>query len=184
MQEFPLFPRLHYLLSSRANITPPQITTGTGPSGRSVIHLQVESESSGRTPNSAQQTPTTPQHPASSSTGGNVQDEVNTPSTTSAMPLPSTFGSHRISSQPSSSSSRTSTGAAQPSALDTAVARARANFHPRKRTIEDRLFDMHEYVLCLLCVVTSNEFFYIGKLCAQPRGPNVRLFHRPVERLL
>lgn len=148
MAEFPLFPRLHLLLSARANINPPQITTGIGPSGRTVIHLQVESEGNVRAPTSAQQTsrmtalpPTAPQSSPSGSGFGSIDSdaqETHSP----VMPQPSTFGSNRINSQASSSSS---TGPNQVPALSTAVARARANFsHPRKRTVEERLFDMHE----------------------------------------
>lgn len=37
---FPFFPNLHRLLSSKPNMRPPALTTGVGPHGRQVIHLQ------------------------------------------------------------------------------------------------------------------------------------------------
>ncbi|KAJ8457432.1 hypothetical protein ONZ45_g18315 [Pleurotus djamor] len=38
ISKFPYFPRLHRILSTRPNITPPVIITGTGPRGRSIIY--------------------------------------------------------------------------------------------------------------------------------------------------
>lgn len=38
--EFPFFPRLHRLYCTRPNSTPPAITTGVGPDGRSTVYLQ------------------------------------------------------------------------------------------------------------------------------------------------
>lgn len=40
MSAFPFFPRLHRLYCARPNSTPPAITTGVGPEGRSVVYLQ------------------------------------------------------------------------------------------------------------------------------------------------
>ncbi|KAF7349806.1 hypothetical protein MVEN_01280800 [Mycena venus] len=38
--EFKYFPALHRFLAARSNIVPPVITTGDGPDGRKVVHLQ------------------------------------------------------------------------------------------------------------------------------------------------
>ncbi|KAJ7184067.1 hypothetical protein C8R46DRAFT_882667 [Mycena filopes] len=39
-KDFPFFAELHKFLSTRPNVVPPVITTGTGPRGRQVIHNQ------------------------------------------------------------------------------------------------------------------------------------------------
>ncbi|KAG9225547.1 hypothetical protein PLEOSDRAFT_1109809 [Pleurotus ostreatus PC15] len=41
LQEFPYFERLHRILSTRPNITPPLIITGTGPHGHSIIYNET-----------------------------------------------------------------------------------------------------------------------------------------------
>ncbi|KAF7355805.1 hypothetical protein MVEN_00908600 [Mycena venus] len=40
IKEFKYFPTIHKFLATCSNITPPAITTGVGPHGRKVIHLQ------------------------------------------------------------------------------------------------------------------------------------------------
>ncbi|KAJ7494069.1 hypothetical protein FB451DRAFT_450903 [Mycena latifolia] len=40
-QKFPYFPEMHKFLAARSNITPPAVTTGVGPNGRRIVHLQA-----------------------------------------------------------------------------------------------------------------------------------------------
>ncbi|KAK6969305.1 hypothetical protein R3P38DRAFT_2588336 [Favolaschia claudopus] len=40
IKKFPFFPALHRFLAARSNIVPPMVTTGVGPAGRKVVHLQ------------------------------------------------------------------------------------------------------------------------------------------------
>ncbi|KAJ3746988.1 hypothetical protein EV360DRAFT_57133 [Lentinula raphanica] len=134
INKFPLFPRLHTLLAARANITPPQLTTGVGPSGRTVLHLQMPQVES-----SALALPT----PAMA--GNSMLDD----SQGSIPPRPSTFGSFSPSdnSYPATPIPPTLDRQAQPAAsssLNTAIEKARGNrSRPQKHTAEDRLFDIH-----------------------------------------
>ncbi|KAJ3715796.1 hypothetical protein C8R42DRAFT_645663 [Lentinula raphanica] len=120
IQEFPVFPRLHALLAARANITPPQLTTGVGPAGRTVLHLQLQESDDSETV-----------HPRPSASGSFAFTPDSQPST----PLAST--SYGNTTLPASSTS-----------VSNAIAKARANqSRPQKRSVEDRLFDMHSDTL-------------------------------------
>jgi hypothetical protein len=43
VKEFPFFPFFHSLYSTRANVNPPVVITGVGPTGRKIVHLQPPS---------------------------------------------------------------------------------------------------------------------------------------------
>ncbi|KAG2746063.1 hypothetical protein P692DRAFT_20741130, partial [Suillus brevipes Sb2] len=47
VNEFQFFPVLHRILSSRPNVTPIVITTGTGPHGKKTVHFQAPSDDEG-----------------------------------------------------------------------------------------------------------------------------------------
>lgn len=42
--DFPYFPELHRLLSTRPNFNPPALTTGVGPQGRKTVHYQAPAQ--------------------------------------------------------------------------------------------------------------------------------------------
>ncbi|KAJ3833975.1 hypothetical protein F5878DRAFT_712944 [Lentinula raphanica] len=150
LNEFPLFPRLHTLLSTRANITPPQITTGVGPAGRTVLHLQIE-EDQNRSAVDLTAMPSDPGTPPRPSSPPLILDPRLEDQPISAAPRPSTFGSLKNSSMESTPIATTSYGqaaASSSSALESAVSRARnSSSRPPKRTVEDRLFDIQDKTL-------------------------------------
>jgi len=41
IKDFPYFPEMHRLLSTRPNFNPPAVTTGVGPQGRKSVHYQA-----------------------------------------------------------------------------------------------------------------------------------------------
>ena len=47
IKDFPFFPELHRLFSTRPNITPIAVTTGVGPGGHQTIHYQAPDEVGG-----------------------------------------------------------------------------------------------------------------------------------------
>lgn len=47
IKDFPFFPELHWLFSTRPNITPIAVTTGVGPGGHQTIHYQAPDEVEG-----------------------------------------------------------------------------------------------------------------------------------------
>ncbi|KAJ3831633.1 hypothetical protein F5878DRAFT_647469 [Lentinula raphanica] len=126
IDEFPPFPCLHALLAAHANITPPQLTTGVGPAGSTVLHLQVQDP-----PPVSAKKPDTDDHPNSPSSPADnfVLDNPEV-----IPPRPSTFGSFALAldtSAPSTPLAPILSGAAPQVASSTsvsnAIAKARSN---------------------------------------------------------
>jgi len=133
VNEFEYFPALHKFLAARSNIVPPVITTGVGPEGRKVVHLQPPTQSNSvgdafidpslrnySTPHRRQ-----PQSPASS------------PIEVSSSPTPPDTKPMRGKTAP------------QPSTFQTAVNKVKANatnYKPRK-TFEDSLVTLQTQML-------------------------------------
>ncbi|KAJ3816689.1 hypothetical protein F5880DRAFT_1619042 [Lentinula raphanica] len=152
LEDFPLFPRLHALLSARANINPPQLTTGVGPIGRTVLHLQIEEEDQIRSAAEQAVSSADPGLPSRPSSPAFILDpRLQNQPIAAVAPRPSTFGSLRNSgmeSTPVPSTSYGRTTATPGPSLESAVSKARNNSaRPPKRTMEDRLFSVQDKAL-------------------------------------
>ncbi|KAJ6490553.1 hypothetical protein DFH09DRAFT_1377302 [Mycena vulgaris] len=122
------FSALHRFLSARSNIIPPVITTGVGPHGRQVLHLQPPAQSQSFVDANIDptlQNPATPEHTRSLS-----PDPPSSPIRISSSPL--------VPAPKSSRDRVTSTA----STFQRAVAKAKAHHRPSKKSFEDNLVEM------------------------------------------
>ncbi|KAF8122000.1 hypothetical protein K438DRAFT_1716271 [Mycena galopus ATCC 62051] len=144
VKEFPFFPFFHNLYSTRANVNPPVVITGVGPTGRKIVHLQ----------------------PPSGSVGVPFPDHLIDPKLMNLVatpPPPPSRGSSPIHWSPTPSPVKTPRSPLKPlkenrdpstqkpkvkheTPLSAAILRARENVKkiPAKRSLEDTLISLHE----------------------------------------
>ncbi|KAJ6495005.1 hypothetical protein DFH09DRAFT_350241 [Mycena vulgaris] len=139
-QKFPYFPDLHKFLGARSNIIPPVLTTGIGPEGRKVVHLQppIGTEAHGteffdeaNIDPSLLSRPSTPER-------GSPTPERRSPTAT---PVSSQIQIESSPLVPPPKSSRGKT-AVKTSTFHSIVEKAKANFRPPKKSFEDNLVDI------------------------------------------
>jgi hypothetical protein len=131
-KKFPYFPVLHKFLGAKSSIVPPVITTGIGPKGRKVLHLQPSSRTKINDENSdskglLQLSPERSQSP----------EEVVPASSPEAWPT------SPLATAPNSKASHGKTAPAT-SILKAAVTKANANgmYKQSKKSFEDNLVEM------------------------------------------
>ncbi|KAK7034367.1 hypothetical protein R3P38DRAFT_3185209 [Favolaschia claudopus] len=161
-EEFEFFPFFHNLYSTRANVNPPVIITGVGPTGRKIVHLQPPSDKaatpahvpfpdhlidpallnlSATPPPLPPATPLPPQSRSSSPIPWSPSPQKKRPSPVKRSPLkenrvpPSSTQKVKVKSENKNDT-----------VLSAALLRARENVKktPAKRTLEDTLVSLHE----------------------------------------
>ncbi|KAL0563711.1 hypothetical protein V5O48_018354 [Marasmius crinis-equi] len=159
-KKFPFFPRLHTFMSTRPNITPPVVTTGITPNGRETLYLQQPS---------ARGTPTPISRTVSNSQidprilAESAAARANTQPATPAVSTPPSLPA-------STPATPTPTGRGQSSRVQDIIASVPKP--PQKRTLEDVLMSVSEYVnpfQLLLCSATDQ----VARRSAQASLTNV-----------
>jgi hypothetical protein len=192
-KDFPYFAALHQFLSTRPNIVPPVITTGTGPRGRQVVHNQpVEPlvaaqgfDESTIDPYLLNRSATPP--PGSFSQTGGSEDLDVSPSR-----LISTNSRIRAQQTPQTGNGQ---GAApksvkgpKPSTFGTdltnAMEKARSNLKhvPKKRSLEDVIMESSRYVLILASDMLLN--FLAARMSGSHESVQMRRPSTAVKTLL
>ncbi|KAJ7037114.1 hypothetical protein C8F04DRAFT_953193, partial [Mycena alexandri] len=153
-KDFPYFSELHKFLSTRPNVVPPVITTGTGPRGRQVVHNQQAGPPTQNSVDDSQIDPALRNMPAQTIPlrMDDPEDHGLSPSSRAVRtnnrirqqvkgPQPSTFGTD----------------------LSNAMERARGSIKsiPKKRSLEDVIIESLRCVFLLLCTLNGFLIMYV-----------------------
>jgi hypothetical protein len=129
-QKFPYFAEMHRFLATRSSITPPAVTTGVGPQGRKVVHLQAPDKNRKKRGSNS----VLPVTPAKIEADIEDDDDVgSSPVSIDSSPLvPAPKGRAKT--------------AAQASSFNKAIAKVSKNLRPTKASFEDKLADLQTCV--------------------------------------
>lgn len=147
--DFPFFPTFHRLYSTRPNVNPPVIITGVGPGGRRMVHLQPPSASE-RFPDEL--IDPTLRNRAATPPAGMLPRRSSTPiSGWGSSPVRSFTPNHsplKENCTPFTTGSRSKVKVEGPN-YSAAMLKARQSIKkiPAKRSLEDTLVTLHEYIL-------------------------------------
>lgn len=135
VEKCPFFARLHRIYAARPSINPPAVTTGVGPSGRTIVYHQPTQES-----NSASQ--------ASDASTRTFGDELTNRSSAppSSLLCARSISSFSVPPETPVASSRPLSQRAMVNESALSAARASIKILPKKRTFEEGILEIQQYV--------------------------------------